>query len=118
MHDYLVATGRSGAAALADAFKENLVADAGAEYDQVIEIDLTTLEPHINGPFTPDLAHPLSKFADALRANGWPTELKVGACTACVHTGACMAGRGLVVHAADAADAAGMCVWGGICKCV
>ncbi|WIA23228.1 hypothetical protein OEZ85_000001 [Tetradesmus obliquus] len=76
MHDYLVATGRGGAAALADAFKENLQADAGAEYDQLIEIDLNSLEPHVNGPFTPDLAHPLSKFADAIRANGWPSELK------------------------------------------
>ncbi|WIA43688.1 hypothetical protein OEZ86_010120 [Tetradesmus obliquus] len=78
MHDYLVATGRGGAAALADAFKENLQADAGAEYDQLIEIDLNSLEPHVNGPFTPDLAHPLSKFADAIRANGWPSELKYG----------------------------------------
>jgi aconitate hydratase len=59
--------------------RENLQADEGAEYDQLIEINLDTLEPHINGPFTPDLAHPLSKFADAIRANGWPSELKVGA---------------------------------------
>jgi aconitate hydratase len=49
----------------------NLKADEGAQYDQLIEIDLTTLEPHINGPFTPDLAHPLSQFAEALRKNGW-----------------------------------------------
>jgi aconitase A len=47
--------------------RENLVADAGAEYDQLIEINLSELEPHVNGPFTPDLAHPLSKFADAVR---------------------------------------------------
>jgi hypothetical protein len=47
--------------------RENLVADAGAEYDQLIEINLNELEPHVNGPFTPDLAHPLSKFADAVR---------------------------------------------------
>jgi aconitase A len=57
--------------------RENLQADEGAEYDQLIEINLNELEPHINGPFTPDLAHPLSKFADAIRANGWPSELKV-----------------------------------------
>jgi aconitate hydratase len=43
------------------------VADAGAEYDQLIEINLAELEPHVNGPFTPDLAHPLSKFAEAVR---------------------------------------------------
>ena len=54
-----------------------MVADEGAHYDQVIEINLNELEPHINGPFTPDLAHPLSKFADAVRSNGWPSELKV-----------------------------------------
>lgn len=86
MHDYLVATGRGGAAALADAFKENLQADAGAEYDQLIEIDLNALEPHVNGPFTPDLAHPLSKFADAIRANGWPSELKAGLIGSCTNS--------------------------------
>lgn len=46
-------------------------------YDQVIEIDLNTLEPHINGPFTPDLATPLSKFKAAVEKNQWPAELKV-----------------------------------------
>lgn len=61
MYDYLAATGREPAAKLAEAFQENLRADAGAEYDQVIEINLSELEPQINGPFTPDLAHPLSK---------------------------------------------------------
>ncbi|KAF8055995.1 Aconitate hydratase [Scenedesmus sp. PABB004] len=86
MRDYLNATGRAGMAALADAFKDNLRADAGAEYDQVIEIDLSTLEPHVNGPFTPDLAHPLSKFADALRANGWPSELKAGLIGSCTNS--------------------------------
>jgi len=64
MASYLSATGRPGAAALADAFRENLVADPGAKYDQLIEINLSELEPHVNGPFTPDLAHPLSKFGD------------------------------------------------------
>lgn len=57
--------------------RENLRADEGAEYDQIIELNLSELEPHINGPFTPDLAHPLSKFAEELRKNKWPTELKV-----------------------------------------
>lgn len=58
--------------------REHLQADAGAEYDQLIEIQLSELEPHVNGPFTPDLAHPLSKFAEQVRKNGWPSELKVG----------------------------------------
>jgi aconitate hydratase len=86
MHDYLVATGRGGIAALADAFQENLRADAGAEYDQLIEINLNELEPHVNGPFTPDLAHPLSKFADAIRQNGWPSELKAGLIGSCTNS--------------------------------
>jgi aconitate hydratase len=54
--------------------RESLKADEGATYDQTIEIDLSTLEPHINGPFTPDLAHPLSAFAEAVKKNGWPAQ--------------------------------------------
>lgn len=61
MYDYLVATDREPIAKLADSFREHLRPDEGCEYDQVIEINLSELEPHINGPFTPDLAHPLSK---------------------------------------------------------
>lgn len=60
MYDYLVATGREPAAKLADLFRENLRPDEGCEYDQLIEINLNDLEPQINGPFTPDLAHNLS----------------------------------------------------------
>jgi aconitase A len=56
-----VSTERSGAAKLADAFREHLKADEGATYDQLIEVNMSELEPHVNGPFTPDLAHPLSK---------------------------------------------------------
>ena len=77
MADYLRATKRAGIAESSEAFKHNLTPDAGAMYDQVIEIDLNTLEPHINGPFTPDLATPLSKFKDAVLKNNWPAELKV-----------------------------------------
>lgn len=47
-------------------------------YLQVIEIDLNTLEPHVNGPFTPDLAHPISKLGDNAKKNDWPIEIKVG----------------------------------------
>ena len=61
MYDYLVATGREPIAKLSDSFREHLRPDEGCEYDQLIEINLSELEPHINGPFTPDLAHPLSK---------------------------------------------------------
>ena len=54
---------------------ENLRADEGAQYDQVIEINLSELEPQVNGPFTPDLANPLSKLADNARREGWPLEV-------------------------------------------
>jgi len=86
MHDYLVATGRQAAASLSDSFKEHLQPDEGATYDQLIEIDLSELEPHINGPFTPDLAHPLSQFADNVRKNGWPSELKAGLIGSCTNS--------------------------------
>lgn len=77
MGDYLRATSRPDIAAASEKFAHNLTPDAGAKYDQVIEIDLNTLEPHVNGPFTPDLATPLSKFKDAVVKNNWPAELKV-----------------------------------------
>ncbi|KAI9205011.1 aconitase family-domain-containing protein [Polychytrium aggregatum] len=86
MADYLRATTRPYIADWADAFQHNLTADAGAKYDQVIEIDLSTLEPHINGPFTPDLATPISKFADAVQKNGWPAEMKVGLIGSCTNS--------------------------------
>lgn len=63
MKDYLKATERGDIAASADQFKESLLtADPNAKYDQIVELDLSTLEPHVNGPFTPDLAHPISKL--------------------------------------------------------
>lgn len=55
-------------------------------FDQVIEINLDELEPHINGPFTPDLAWPLSQFAEAVRANGWPSKLDVGLIGSCTNS--------------------------------
>ncbi|KAK9465566.1 aconitase family-domain-containing protein [Lipomyces arxii] len=84
MADYLNATNRGFVAEHADLFKSFLKADEGAEYDQLIEIDLNTLEPHINGPFTPDLATPISKMKEVAVANDWPLEVKValiGSCT-------------------------------------
>lgn len=86
MGDYLRATSRSGIAAAADSYADMLRADAGAEYDQVIKIDLSTLEPHINGPFTPDLAHPLSQFAAAVRDNKWPEKVSVGLIGSCTNS--------------------------------
>ncbi|KAG8709561.1 Aconitate hydratase mitochondrial [Ceratobasidium sp. 395] len=84
MGDYLSATKRGDIAAYAQSFQHNLQPDQGAEYDHQIEINLSELEPHINGPFTPDLATPISQFADAVKKNNWPAELKValiGSCT-------------------------------------
>ena len=123
-------------ASLSDDFQENLRADPEAKYDQVVEINLSELEPYVNGtcaveracrwrrgsrcvrqaafvdaesflsdtsrhwrprcpsgetwrhagPFTPDLGHPISKFADAVRKNGWPSELKVGLIGSCTNS--------------------------------
>jgi aconitate hydratase len=87
---YLKATGREAMADRADAVAEHLRADDEVDtapdryFDQVIEIDLSTLEPHIVGPHTPDLARPVSRMGDDARANGWPLELSsclVGSCT-------------------------------------
>lgn len=87
---YLQATERSEIAALADGIKDHLrpdaevYADPSKYYDQVIEINLDELEPHVNGPFTPDLAWPISKFGQAVRENNWPEKLEValiGSCT-------------------------------------
>ncbi|KAF9451562.1 aconitate hydratase [Macrolepiota fuliginosa MF-IS2] len=86
MADYLKATKRPQIADYARAFSHNLTADEGAEYDQTIEINLSELEPHINGPFTPDLATPLSKFAQEVKKNGWPEELKVGLIGSCTNS--------------------------------
>ncbi|HMR93245.1 MAG TPA: aconitate hydratase, partial [Chitinophagaceae bacterium] len=90
MSAYLKATGRKEIAAMADGIKEYLrpdqeVADnPSAYYDQVLELNLDTLEPYVNGPFTPDLATPVSKMAEAVKENGWPAKLEValiGSCT-------------------------------------
>jgi aconitate hydratase len=90
MAAYLKATGREEVALLADNVKEDLrpdpqvYANPSKYYDQLIEINLSTLEPHVNGPFTPDLATPISKMAEAVAANGWPDEVEValiGSCT-------------------------------------
>jgi len=84
MVDYLKATERAGIAAAADAHQAFLRADDGVEYDRVIEIDLSTLRPHINGPFTPDLATPVEDMRTVVEEKGWPKEIKValiGSCT-------------------------------------
>jgi len=86
MREYLAATGRSNIAEVADANSSFLSADSGAHYDQVIEIDLNELVPHVNGPFTPDLANPIDKFGAEAVKNGWPTEMKVGLIGSCTNS--------------------------------
>lgn len=92
MDRYLRATGRADVADLANGIKEHLTADpevyANPEkyFDQVIEINLSELEPHLNGPFTPDLATPISKMKEAAAANGWPTKVEVGLIGSCTNS--------------------------------
>jgi len=84
MHAYLKATGRVKVAEMADRIAKDLQRDPDAEYDQIIEIDLSTLEPYINGPYTPDKAWKLSEFAKAVTENGYPERISValiGSCT-------------------------------------
>lgn len=90
MDRYLRATERADVADLAQQYSEYLKGDQACyddpetHFDQVIEIDLSTLEPRINGPFTPDLATPVSKMKETAEENGWPTDLEyclIGSCT-------------------------------------
>ena len=89
---YFHGTGRSDIAELADGIASHLTgdvevyADPATYFDQVIEINLSELEPHVNGPFTPDLAWPISKFAAAVRENGWPAKLDVGLIGSCTNS--------------------------------
>jgi len=92
MAEYLRGTSRKAVADLADGIREHLRGDDEVYnnpekyFDQVIEINLSELEPHINGPFTPDLAWPISKFAAAVKENGWPSTLEVGLIGSCTNS--------------------------------
>ncbi len=90
MGDYLRSTSRNDVADLASSVREHLRPDEDVYmhpekyYDQVLELDLSELEPYVNGPFTPDLATPISKMKEAVEKNGWPAKLEValiGSCT-------------------------------------
>ncbi len=90
MADYLRKTDRGDVAELAEAHAELLIADPEVYenkdlyYDQVVEINLNDLEPHLNGPFTPDLAWPISKMKEAIKENDYPEKVSValiGSCT-------------------------------------
>lgn len=92
MERYLRATGRADVADLANGVKEHLnadpevYADPAKYFDELIEINLDELEPYINGPFTPDLATPISKMKEAAAANGWPTKVQVGLIGSCTNS--------------------------------
>ncbi|KAI6938374.1 Aconitate hydratase, partial [Hortaea werneckii] len=86
MHKYLAATKRKEIGDFARSYAAELHEDEGAPYDELIEINLSELEPHINGPFTPDLATPISQFKEAVKANKWPEELKVGLIGSCTNS--------------------------------
>ncbi len=92
MGDYLRATGRADIADMARGVAAHLRADdevyanPAEFYDQLIEIDLNTLEPYVNGPFTPDAAWPISQFAAAVAEHGWPATLEVGLIGSCTNS--------------------------------
>lgn len=92
MATYLKATGREEVAKLATSVTDDLCADEEViknpekYYDRIIEIDLSTLEPYINGPFTPDAATPISQFAEKVLKNGYPRKMEVGLIGSCTNS--------------------------------
>jgi aconitate hydratase len=92
MRRYLTATGRQDVVDAANEIADYLTGDAEVYanpenyFDQVIEINLSELEPHLNGPFTPDLATPISKMKEVAKENGWPTKVEVGLIGSCTNS--------------------------------
>ena len=92
MEKYLRATDRANVADAANAIKEHLTGDAevyanpSKYFDEVYEINLDELEPHVNGPFTPDLATPISQLKAAMEANNWPSKISVGLVGSCTNS--------------------------------
>lgn len=92
MSKYLRSTGREDLANAADEMKSILRADQEVYdepekyYDQIIEINLSELEPHLNGPFSPDIATPISKMKETAEKNGWPTKVEVGLIGSCTNS--------------------------------
>ncbi len=92
MSRYLKATERADVAGLCDAIAAELTGDAECYahpekyFDRVIELDLSALEPHVNGPYTPDLAWPISEFAKAVKEKGYPSKLEVGLIGSCTNS--------------------------------
>lgn len=92
MERYLRATGRADVAELANTIREHLTGDPEVYqnpeqyFDQIIEINLSELEPHLNGPFTPDLATPISRMKEEAAKNGWPLKVEVGLIGSCTNS--------------------------------
>lgn len=92
MEEYLRKTGRSVIAEMANSIKEHITADPEAYeepekfFDQIIEINLSELEPHINGPFTPDIATPISQLPIKTKENNWPENMEVGLIGSCTNS--------------------------------
>lgn len=86
IREYLVATSRERVARAADAVASELVADVDAVYDRIIDIDLSTIEPYINGPFTPDAASPIGEFARTAAEKGYPMKMEVGLIGSCTNS--------------------------------
>jgi aconitate hydratase len=90
--EYLISTGRKEIVDLLGSVKEHIKADQEVEnnpekyYDRVIEINLSELEPYINGPFTPDAAHSLSEFAKIVKEKGYPQTMEVGLIGSCTNS--------------------------------
>ncbi|MDX5418207.1 MAG: aconitate hydratase, partial [Hymenobacteraceae bacterium] len=92
MRAYLNSTKREEVVQMADEVAhllradDEVYADPASFYDQLIEIDLSTLEPHVNGPFTPDAAWPISQFAAVVKEHNWPAKLEVGLIGSCTNS--------------------------------
>lgn len=89
MERYLQATERGQVASLAQRYQKFLRSDgddSSAVYDQIVEINLSELEPHVNGPFTPDLASPISQLGANARKNNWPMDIRVGLIGSCTNS--------------------------------
>ncbi len=92
MNEYLGATNRTVIAELSDSVRKELMADAEVEqapdkyYDQIIEINLSELEPYVNGPFSPDAASPISEFAKKVKANNYPEKVEYGLIGSCTNS--------------------------------
>jgi aconitate hydratase len=90
MGEYLCLTGRRDVYETCESFKDYLSTDPGFKpeqvYDKILSINLSEIEPHINGPFSPDVSTPLSKFAQTVKEKGWPEKISAGLIGSCTNS--------------------------------